>query len=152
MKIADLLGREPFNESSCPRCGFVDPFDWRPREGRCCKRCGCDRVGRLVVSISANAVRTVRQSCSACGYRSGEALSYKTLPPGTDVAALPVVEDHRTTAPCARCGSTNGVELHHWAPWHLFKDAHKWPTAWLCTECHRLWHSVVTPNMSQRSA
>ncbi|WP_425518228.1 HNH endonuclease [Nitratireductor kimnyeongensis] len=50
--------------------------------------------------------------------------------------------------PCERCGSTEGTEVHHWAPWHLFDDADEWPTSNLCKSCHTRWHRIVTPNMS----
>lgn len=51
---------------------------------------------------------------------------------------------------CEVCG-TLGVEYHHWAPTHLFGDeADKWPCSYLCRACHKKWHDIVTPNMSQR--
>lgn len=75
---------------------------------------------------------------------------------------VPVVDDHTCgecggkgcescgRRPCERCGSYEFVEWHHWAPQHLFDDANAWPTAYLCRECHRRWHSIVTPNMHLR--
>lgn len=43
------------------------------------------------------------------------------------------------------------AELHHFAPKHLFgKEATKWPTAYLCRQCHQRWHDLVTPNMSNK--
>ena len=49
---------------------------------------------------------------------------------------------------CERCGKL-GVELHHWAPFHLFgEDSESWPKSKLCRSCHMLWHKVVTPNMN----
>lgn len=49
---------------------------------------------------------------------------------------------------CEVCGATGG-EYHHWAPQYLFgKDADKWPTSYLCRKCHKLWHDLVTPEMS----
>lgn len=53
---------------------------------------------------------------------------------------------------CERCGSYSRVEWHHWAPRYLFDDADSWPTAYLCRECHRRWHSTVTPSMHLRRA
>ena len=60
--------------------------------------------------------------------------------------SIPLWKDNRTDAPCARCTrSSDGVELHHWAPRHLFADADWWPTSNLCRWCHGVWHSVMTP-------
>jgi len=54
----------------------------------------------------------------------------------------------RRSEKCERCGQL-GVELHHWAPYHLFgDDSESWPKSKLCRECHTLWHKVVTPYMS----
>lgn len=51
---------------------------------------------------------------------------------------------------CVVCGSL-GVELHHFAPRHLFgADADKWPTAYLCRTHHKQWHDIVTPNMCKK--
>ena len=48
---------------------------------------------------------------------------------------------------CEVC-ENDGVEKHHWAPYHLFGDeSEQWPTSYLCRECHKKWHNVVTPNM-----
>ncbi|MFN8147951.1 MAG: hypothetical protein U0R76_10845 [Candidatus Nanopelagicales bacterium] len=45
--------------------------------------------------------------------------------------------------PCARCGTTTGTELHHWAPRNTFPDADDWPTSYLCRDCHRTWHRTM---------
>jgi hypothetical protein len=57
---------------------------------------------------------------------------------------------------CRVCGSYEYVEQHHWLPTHIVKqnnlsmdDYLLWPTDILCQECHRLWHKLVTPNMSK---
>jgi hypothetical protein len=55
------------------------------------------------------------------------------------------------TQPCARCGTFQHLELHHWAPQHLFHDADMWPTSLLCRTCHQHWHRTVTPNMNHRT-
>ena len=56
------------------------------------------------------------------------------------------------TEPCERCGSFQHLEIHHWAPWHLFNDADKWPTSTLCRTCHKTWHSTVTPQMQHHTS
>jgi hypothetical protein len=45
--------------------------------------------------------------------------------------------------PCERCGSSDGTQQHHWAPYAVFLDADSWPTSWLCPECHALWHAAM---------
>lgn len=70
-----------------------------------------------------------------------------------NLEALPIAWDNTEEAElCERCGSSEGTELHHWAPRHLFEDADEWPMSWLCVPCHLKWHQVVTPNMSERRA
>ena len=50
---------------------------------------------------------------------------------------------------CEVC-DTNEGELHHWAPQYLFPNADSWPKSYLCRACHRKWHDLVTPNMSNK--
>ncbi len=50
---------------------------------------------------------------------------------------------------CEVC-DINETELHHWAPQYLFPDADSWPKSYLCRACHRKWHDLVTPNMSNK--
>lgn len=50
---------------------------------------------------------------------------------------------------CEVCDINEG-ELHHWAPQYLFPDADSWPKSYLCRACHRKWHDLVTPNMSNK--
>lgn len=48
---------------------------------------------------------------------------------------------------CYVCNSTNGIQKHHFAPKNLFgKDCNKWPTAYLCIDCHFKWHRLITPD------
>lgn len=51
---------------------------------------------------------------------------------------------------CEVCDINEG-ELHHWAPQYLFPDADSWPMSYLCRACHRKWHDLVTPNMSNKT-
>ena len=54
---------------------------------------------------------------------------------------------------CEVCKSNKDVQRHHWAPWHLFgKESEVWPTSLLCQSCHRKWHRIVTPKMSDSPA
>lgn len=51
---------------------------------------------------------------------------------------------------CVVCGNKD-VELHHFAPVHLFgSEAEKWPKAYLCRLHHKQWHDLVTPNMCNK--
>lgn len=55
---------------------------------------------------------------------------------------IPVVRDDRELVPpCERCGAL-GAERHHWHPSAIDgkEEADNWPTGWLCTKCHNLWH------------
>jgi uncharacterized protein YlaI len=66
---------------------------------------------------------------------------------------LPECANYSTNEPCAACGTIGFLELHHWAPRHLFgNDSDNWPTSYLCPDCHQRWHATVTPTMSHRKA
>lgn len=55
------------------------------------------------------------------------------------------LREHEEIAPCERCGTTEGTQLHHWAPRAIFggREADRWPTSWLCPDCHALWHRLM---------
>lgn len=93
-------------------------------------------VGRA--RISSGAVQ-VKSRCLRCKDMLG------THPSSDfDLDALPWLYDRPSPASCERCGSTDGVELHHWAPREFFGDeADAWPTGWLCTACHARWHDAM---------
>lgn len=106
---------------------------------------------RIVKQVAANGSEQVFIQCVNCGHNVTED---KTGKPGkflrkpANIESLPVVNDYRDLVQkCEVCGAA-GVELHHWAPVHIFgDDAYRWPTAFLCVKCHSKWHSLVTPNM-----
>lgn len=65
--------------------------------------------------------------------------------PSELIERIPIIEDYtNNNPPCERCKAT-GTELHHWAPRHLFEDADLWPQSYLCSDCHKRWHTVI-PN------
>lgn len=110
-------------------------------------RCGKRRAAMWFVRVQSNGVRVGSLRCVVC------ANQIKTI--GADKLGFdpPVWADGKSGVPCEVCGSTDGTEWHHWAPRHLFGDeAESWPMGALCRMCHRRWHAVVTPNMSQRIA
>lgn len=163
--VGDLLGWEPCNNLPCPRCGNIDPYDHRTASGRCCKQCGdCEPGDRFGVLIQSNGVKQVFRRCKFCWLKTRGVIRHRDLPPHIHIDALPILRDNlrdcclgvgcqSCSYPCARCGGYRSVERHHWAPWHLFpNEAHEWPTSYLCRECHRRWHSIVTPRMGNRGA
>lgn len=60
---------------------------------------------------------------------------------------LPLV--HAVAVECEICEiETHQPELHHWCPRALYTDLpHEGPTAYLCPDCHRTWHNIVTPGL-----
>ncbi|HQS98086.1 MAG TPA: hypothetical protein PK823_16510 [Novosphingobium sp.] len=63
----------------------------------------------------------------------------------------PIVPREKHGKPCEVCGSAENVEVHHWAPAHLFgPESDKWPVGYLCRPCHTKWHRIVTPGMGER--
>lgn len=96
----------------------------------------------LVAVICNSGVVQPKVFCHGCSHVSG-AISKSALVAELIVECdLPVLRDHRDGTPCERCGSLDGVELHHWAPRGVFgmDEAERWPTGWLCPKCHNLWH------------
>jgi hypothetical protein len=112
-----------------------------------CKRkwCSTDRIAMWMIVVARNGHRVAQLRCIACcaldQTRTAESVGVQ----------WPVIRDYAAAMPeCERCGDASGIEVHHWAPRHLFRDADLWPTANLCRDCHQLWHRVVTPNMAQQ--
>lgn len=64
---------------------------------------------------------------------------------GVDPWALPEHAEH--PAPifdvCAHCGQRKPGEWHHFAPRARFSEPDEWPAAYLCIDCHSLWHDVM---------
>ncbi|RAK26359.1 hypothetical protein C7374_11444 [Falsochrobactrum ovis] len=123
------------------------PYNRRPRHAYSCPRRG--DTATLGKVKCANGTIQYKAFCAECGGR-GAPFSHQEMA-HLDDTRIPVIIDH-PSVPCERCGSTNGVEEHHWAPWHLFDDAHNWPTSFLCMSCHQDWHAKVTPNMNSHKA
>jgi 5-methylcytosine-specific restriction endonuclease McrA len=79
-----------------------------------------------------------RHQCVMCGRVMSSSLPYTEA----EAAQFPRAKDGVSDQPCERCGATEGVERHHWAPRSVFGDdeADRWPIALLCRPCHREWH------------
>lgn len=132
-----------------------------------CRCSGCEL--RLRALVARNGVRQYAIFCTNTMHRGSfmpKRIAQSIAEPyGLTVEDIPVMRDNRAgccdgsgcvncaPSPCEHCGSTMRVELHHWAPYHLFdEDADNWPTAWLCRTCHQQWHRIVTPNMHLKRA
>lgn len=126
---------------------LVSTSVWRWKWERCPElRCVESRTLAVPVrSRQSNGVELVVWRGLRCGHRTST-IGVARVP---YAAELPLFDDNTDATPCERCGATDGVELHHWAPRHLFDDADAWPTGSLCRSCHREWHSIVTPTMSR---
>lgn len=110
----------------------------------CCSSCAsaCPHDGPTLIghTVAINGAKAPHKLCFLCGRLVS---LRKGAGPG-----LYCLKDNRrlqTVPPCARCGSTDGVELHHWAPRAIFGigEAERWPTSYLCPECHQTWHTEM---------
>lgn len=131
-----------------PYTAPIDEIHWskRPRHRmRCSQSSTIAALGKIEC---ANGAIQFKAYCLECGGK-GSDLPHDTVS-GLDVSRIPTLTRHERV-PCERCGSTDGSEVHHWAPGHLFEDSLEWPTSYLCRACHMRWHSIVTPNMTTRS-
>ena len=111
-----------------------------------CAYCGC-RAGKAVKTRLCNGTYRVWLRCNGCGENvqgKGHYLRHNAV----HIERLPLHEDHTENASgCERCGSKEGVELHHWAPRELFGDDRDfWPTGWLCPKHHEEWHAIMGSN------
>ena len=118
-----------------------------------CQWCKQTTVATLHVQLFINGAKNFVWRCS-CG-RLAPVLKSPLFIPKQDVeahctaeeiAALPVLMPVFYDR-CAVCGARD-VEDHHWAPRAIFgADAEKWPHDKLCSDCHKRWHLMVTPNL-----
>ena len=106
-------------------------------------------------SHSAGASHNVGYWCSACERWATKDIAHVAWLPKAHVALTGVVRDGlprialSDPVDCEIClKRTATPELHHWCPRSLFRDTElpgEGPQAWLCPQCHALWHHVVTP-------
>lgn len=84
--------------------------------------------------------------CTECTDSLGYVKTTQELPrkQHPDWQSYPVLRSNKSGDVCvvAGCDSTD-VELHHFAPRHLFADADRWPTEYICVEHHQEWHSRI---------
>jgi hypothetical protein len=154
MKIEDarlaVIGKHPdypvteLGSGLALRQALTDFTGQRRIEARMCTGpCRQRRWGVWCLSVTSNGTRLATLRCVACGLQMANR--------GAKDDVMPVWYAEVAQAPCERCGSTRGCELHHWAPRHLFDDADDWPMSYLCPRCHREWHKIVTPNMHRKA-
>lgn len=95
----------------------------------------------LVSYRQSNGSIQARHQCQTCWRVMSLSLPYTEA----EAARFPLLKDRVTDQPCARCGATEGVEEHHWAPVAVFgwAEANKWPLGYLCRPCHRTWHRMM---------
>jgi len=123
-----------------------------------CRNCHITTEGVLHRQVWANGAHGFLWVCARCNAKNpfngptyvAHTLVAKHLTP-EQVETLPILmPEGGFTNRCTRCG-TREAELHHWAPRAFFgdKECEQWPKDYLCTKCHGLWHSIVTPQTCQ---
>ena len=110
-----------------------------------CKACGM--TGTWGIARCRNQGGAVQHLfVCACGHRTTHFISKKAIA-ASGIEPIEI-EPTRPRHRCEVC-SSEGAELHHWAPFHLFGiQSDRWPTSYLCPPCHKRWHDIVTPEMS----
>ncbi len=92
-------------------------------------------------TLAANGTSMIAAYCVQCRSKVTDWIPHEWLRRrGVEPSDVPLLYDYSGTGECARCGSTDGTEVHHFAPKHLFDDYDQWPTADLCRSCHDEWH------------
>lgn len=118
-----------------------------------CKHCQSKNV-KVGFGFRKNGSKVFPMYCDDCGQATGKLIK-KEEANSVNYELKEIVftssnTGYLTKVKCYVCGHSN-VELHHFAPYHLFgRDADKWPVAYLCKEHHKQWHDIVTPNMCNK--
>lgn len=118
-----------------------------------CKHCQSKNV-KIGYAFKSNGQRVFPYYCEDCGtvhtYYVKKVVALKIGYELKQVKFKSELNGYFNLNKCAVCGNSE-VELHHFAPYHLFgSEASKWPVAYLCKEHHKQWHDVVTPNMCNK--
>ena len=112
-----------------------------------CEHCKEDRLVTYGVVIISSGAKAVRARCQVCGKPpTKNDPSYAQKDRKVTELSVFSAELFEKSEPCSVCGQL-GTEWHHFAPRHLFEDADRWPTAYLCRAHHREWHDKLTPKM-----
>lgn len=117
--------------------------------GLCTAPFGCNQGARpralWTLTIKSDGTRIATLRAVPCDHKIKDRGAGRT-------EELPLWVDHRFGAACARCGSLEGTQTHHWAPRALFDDADEWPMAELCKRCHARWHRTMDQAARRRGA
>lgn len=108
-----------------------------------CPRCNNDCV--IYAQINANGAHVVAERCPICRTAPDPRKCFLSVK-DYDWYSLPMFQDNSKDAPeCVVVGCKNkGVELHHFAPRHLFKrEAEDYPKGYLCNYHHTHWHEIT---------
>src|SRR5574343_282456 len=101
----------------------------------------CDVEGVVYAIIISSGAKVIGERCPKCGQNT---IKGKPFLSKTDYVweSLPLLSDATASAePCSVKGCNNkGVQLHHFAPRHLFNNADDWATGYLCQKHHEEWH------------
>lgn len=110
-------------------------------------------------TITASSVNQFRWMCAGCGKNpriTVDNIAHDVIDLWISSGFIPKIDDieianNYQAHQCEICDAV-GVELHHFAPQSMSDDFGdtwcKWPTIYLCPFHHRLWHELVTPQMS----
>jgi len=117
-----------------------------------CPKCFAPAPHAIGYFRSSNGALRLRGYCKYCSdttRKRGNQIVWITgdlrQPEDLNAHKIPVVKDNvDTNTFCARCGTNEGVEQHHWAPRSVFRDDYDmWPTSNLCRSCHSRWHQTT---------
>jgi protein-arginine kinase activator protein McsA len=123
-----------------------------------CKTCGSDQLRPGITNIASGAT-VYPIYCAACGevfakYVKKSIAQQYAIKNGPlqylKTKTAEYIEKRQIQIKCEVCDANEG-ELHHGAPQYLFPDSDSWPMSYLCRACHRKWHDLVTPNMSNKA-
>lgn len=123
----------PFDGPTCPTC---KRRLWRAR-AITCSECCSHPARELEATRARNGVLQYRRRCTDCGLAHG--IKHSEI--AFDESAVITADYTDSLHPCARCGDRL-TEYHHFAPSAIFGGYESlcWPGAWLCRECHSIWH------------
>lgn len=128
------------------RCSVAINID-KGTDMKTCVKCNSEEV-KIGFAKKVNGDIAYPYYCESCGFVEKQYVS-KTIAMSLNYELKEVYFNSyfRQKNYCAVCGSSD-VELHHFAPTHLFgSESDKWPKAYLCRKHHKQWHDLVTPNM-----
>lgn len=107
----------------------------------------CQVEGVFMKGVKTNGTYNVQYRCEQCRYNIGLMLYNHCYLPNSlfDLQCLPEYqrEDREVNVCCYNGCDRTDTEMHHFAPYHLFPDADKWPVMPLCREHHALWHKIT---------